>query len=389
MFKLRIPWEKVHWTNSIFLISTLVLALTLVPAYIWYAGLELFQVILFVLFFFATGLSITLGYHRLFSHRAFAASWPVKFLTLVFGAAAFENSALLWCADHRRHHKFVDEEDDPYDISKGLFHAHMGWILFKLQATTSLDFVKDLQKDKLVMWQDRNYVKIAIVSGFLLPTVLGGLWGGWSGALGGFLIPGLARIVMVQHFTFCINSLCHWTGRRPYSSTCTARDSGLMALFTFGEGYHNFHHAFQHDYRNGLKPWQFDPTKWTIWLLNKVGLAKSLRRVPAERILLAEITEQQRCLAKEINACPIKLSEQIQSQLQTAQQRIQEAFGHWEWREAEYCRVVEKKIEASREKLIELRTELRNAKDKYRIAIRDWQESYRLALDHFAAHAAA
>lgn len=389
MLKLRIPWKKVRWSNSVFLIGTLLFTLTAVPAYIWYEGLDRFQVLLFVAFFFATGLSITLGYHRLFSHRAFQASWPVRFLTLVFGAAAFENSALLWSADHRRHHKYVDGDEDPYDISKGLFHAHIGWILFKLQTDTPLEVVKDLQKDRLVMWQDRNYVLIAVASGFILPTLLGALWGGWSGALGGFLIPGVARIVTVQHFTFCINSLCHWIGRRPYSSNCTARDSGIMALFTFGEGYHNFHHTFQHDYRNGLKPWQFDPTKWTIWLLDKVGLAKSLRRVPQERILLAEINEQQRCLAKEINACPTKLSEPIRSRLQTAQQRIQEAFGQWERREAEYCRAVEKKLEASKEKLIELRNELRNARDRYRYAIRDWQESYRLALDHFAAHASA
>src|SRR5439155_7254092 len=112
-----------------------------------------------------------------------------------------------------------------------------------------------------------------------------------------------------------------------YSSRCTARDSALMAWFTFGEGYHNFHHAFQHDYRNGVKPWQFDPTKWSIWLLHKVGLVRHLRRVPAERILLAEIIEQQRQLAEKLDAAPVSLTEPIRSRLQSAQWRLQEAFG--------------------------------------------------------------
>ena len=138
---------------------------------------------LFLAYFIATGLSITLGYHRLFSHLSFKAKWPVKFATLVFGAAAFENSALRWCADHRRHHKHVDHDEDPYDITKGFFHAHMGWILFRVNKLSSMDWVKDLQKDKMVMWQHRNYVSIALLVSFVLPAALGYLWNGWVGAL--------------------------------------------------------------------------------------------------------------------------------------------------------------------------------------------------------------
>jgi len=291
-----IPWEKVNWPNSIFLISTLLLTLTAVPAYLWWQGLEVFQVLLFLLFFAATGLSITLGYHRLFAHRAFQASPLVRLFTLVFGASAFENSALCWAADHRMHHKFVDQDDDPYDIRKGFWHAHIGWILFKLQPDTPLNIVKDLQSDPLVRWQHRYYLAIGGVVSFAVPALLGALWNGWTGALGAFLLAGVARVVAVQQFTFFINSLCHTIGRQPYSSRCTARDSALMAFLTFGEGFHNFHHTFQHDYRNGVKAWQFDPTKWTIWLLHKLGMVSQLRRVPAERIRLAEAAEQQRQL---------------------------------------------------------------------------------------------
>lgn len=292
--KFRIPFDKVSWVTSSFLMGTLALTLTAVPWYLWTYGLTWFQGGLFFAFYALTGLSITLGYHRLFSHLSFRAAWPIRLGTLLFGAAAFENSALEWCSDHRRHHKYVDQEEDPYDISKGFFWAHMGWLLFKLQAPRPMDNVNDLRKDPLVMWQDRWVQLIAVLVGFGLPALLGYLVEGPVGALGGFLLAGVARVVAVQHSTFCINSLCHSVGRRPYSSQVSARDSFLMALVTFGEGYHNFHHEFQHDYRNGVKPWQWDPTKWTIWTLSKLGLTGDLRRVPTERILAAELNELKR-----------------------------------------------------------------------------------------------
>ena len=115
-----------------------------------------------------------------------------------------------------------------------------------------------------------------------------------QGALGGFLIAGVTRIVIAQHCTFFINSLCHTVGKQPYSTKHSARDSAIMALLTFGEGYHNYHHEFQHDYRNGVKSWQWDPSKWTIWTLSKLGLVEGLRRVPDSKILLAEMGEARR-----------------------------------------------------------------------------------------------
>lgn len=381
MKRWNIPWKLVDWTNSLFLIGTLAVTLFVVPVYLWFYGLDWFQAGLFVAFFIATGLSITLGYHRLFSHRSFKTVWPVKLATLVFGAAAFENSALSWAADHRRHHKFVDDDEDPYDISKGFFHAHIGWILLKLEPVTSLDFVKDLQRDTLVMWQHRQYRWIAILAGLVLPAALGGWWQGWQGALTGFLVAGIARVVLVQHFTFFINSLCHTVGRQTYSGQCSARDSGIMALFTFGEGYHNFHHTFQHDYRNGVKAWQFDPTKWSIWLLHKLGLAHQLRRVPEERILLAEVAQQQRNLARRLELAPReRISHTLASRLHAAQAALQEAFKHWEQREAAYLRALEQKIEASRERLAELHREFVESQQRFRAAIEHWRDTHRWAL---------
>lgn len=169
----RISWKTVHWPNSLFLIGTLLLCFTAVPVYLWHYGIDAFQASMFFAFFIMTGLSITLGYHRLFSHRSFQASWPVRLFTLVFGAAAFQNSVLCWATDHRQHHKHVDHDDDPYDITKGFFHAHIGWILFKMQTAASMNFPQDLMRDRLVVWQHRHYQIIALGAGLGLPALIG------------------------------------------------------------------------------------------------------------------------------------------------------------------------------------------------------------------------
>lgn len=372
-------WKLVDWTNTLFIGITFMIALVGVPLYGWHYGVSWFQAGLFLFFFVATGLSITLGYHRLFSHLSFQATGLVRWATLIFGAAAFENSALCWAANHRRHHKFVDQDDDPYNIGKGFFHAHIGWILFQYSPALSFEGVKDLQQDKLVMWQHRRYREIAFATSFGLPALLGLMAEGWSGALGGFLISGLMRMVFVHHMTFFINSLCHTIGRQPYSNKCTARDSAIMALFTFGEGYHNFHHAFQHDYRNGVKPWHFDPTKWCIWLLHKLGLAWQLRRVPDEAIILAEIAEQQRRLAEHLKAKSASVPQQLREMLHSAQERLHHATQEWELRKAAYSRAMEKKLEASRDKIEQIQHDFREANARLRAAIREWQEAYQLA----------
>lgn len=373
------PWKRINWSNFLFLTSTSLLTITVLPVYLWRNGLDWFQVGLFLLFFVATGLSITLGYHRLFSHLSFQASWPVRLFTLLFGAAAFENSVLCWAADHRRHHKFVDQDDDPYDISKGFFHAHIGWVLFDGAEPNSLEGVKDLQQDWMVRWQHRYYVLVAVLIGFSLPAYLGWLWDGTTGAVGGFLMAGVARVVFVQHMTFFINSWSHTWGRQTYSARCTARDNAVLAWLTFGEGYHNFHHAFQHDYRNGVKPWHFDPTKWSIWTLHKLGLARQLRRVADETILLAEIAEQKRQLAAKLGSRPAPVAESVHRLLQTAQERLDQACAHWEQRRAEYRHAAGLQMEASRERLAELRREFCEAADRLRAAIQEWHETHRLA----------
>jgi stearoyl-CoA desaturase (delta-9 desaturase) len=259
---------------------------------------------------------------------------------------------LWWASEHRDHHKHVDHDEDPYSISKGLFHAHIGWLMFKLKPETNLENVADLKKDSLLVWQHRYIHLIAFVTAFVFPSAIAFAWGGWKAALGAFLIAGVLRVVVLQHCTFCINSLCHYIGAQPYSSKCSARDSWLMAIITMGEGYHNYHHEFQHDYRNGVKPWQIDPTKWIIWTLSKIGLAKQLRRVPMEKIVLCELAEAQRQLEKRLKNHA--LSETAAEYIAASYKRLQAAAQEW----AEHR---SKDIEVTREALAGLRREIRSA----------------------------
>ena len=376
MFK-NIPFHRVEWVTSSFLIITAILTFTAVPAYFYFFGWDWFIFAIFLFYYPATGMSITVGYHRLFSHKSFKAKWPVKLFVLLFGAAAFENSAIWWSSEHRRHHKHVDTDDDPYDISKGFFWAHMGWLMFKLKPDSPMNNVQDLKRDRLVAWQDKWVHGIAFFMSFIFPAFLGYVYAlstgnltPIGGALGGLLIPGVARVVMVQHATFCINSLCHMIGERPYSTSHSARDSWIAAIFTMGEGYHNYHHEFQWDYRNGVKPWQLDPSKWIIWFLSKLRLTGDLKRVPGERILLAETRETKRQLTDQISNI-----QQIANSSSELLDQTLSSLENWSDRLTEICDELQKaahdKINLSKAKLNEFRSEIQ-------VAIREIESSGKL-----------
>lgn len=236
-----------------------------------------------VAWFVLCGLSITAGYHRLFAHRSYRASLPLRLLYLLFGAASFQNSALRWSADHRRHHRYTDRDEDPYDARRGFWWSHIGWVFFR---SPEPDFrnVADLKSDPWVRLQDRVHLPVGLLVGFVLPALIAARWGD---AWGGLLLAGFLRLALQYQVTFSINSLAHRVGRQPYSTRSSARDSVLAALVTLGEGYHNFHHRFPADYRNGVRFFHFDPTKWWIWTMSRLGLARDLLRTPAEAILQA------------------------------------------------------------------------------------------------------
>lgn len=273
-----------------FVVTTL-LALTWLPAYIWFHDFSAGAWVFFAIMMYATGMSITGGYHRLWAHRAYEAHWSLRVGYMLLGAMALQNSALIWCSTHRRHHAHVDDvERDPYSINRGLWSAHIGWML-RDYPSGKLDFSNspDLLADPIVMFQHRHYLGLALGMNFILPIAIGMAFGDPWGFL---LLGGLLRLVVNHHLTFFINSLAHFWGRRPYSDDHTARDNDLIAVFTYGEGYHNFHHEFQWDYRNGVRWWQFDPTKWLIAGCAWLGLADKLKRVPEFKIRSALVERQ-------------------------------------------------------------------------------------------------
>ena len=373
--------RNVRWTNSAFLIGTLLTSFIGLPIYIYHYGGQInwwLHGSVFVAMFIASGLSITLGYHRLFSHLSFKASWPVRLLTLIFGATAMENSALEWCSDHRRHHKHTDDDEDPYNIQRGFFFAHMGWIMMRpIGGESPLTNVNDLKRDPLVRFQHKWWAAIGILVGFGLPALIGYLVEGGIGAASGLLIGGVTRLVAVHHMTFFINSLCHTLGHQPYSDRCSAKDSWIMALFTFGEGYHNFHHEFQHDYRNGVKFWQFDPTKWTIHILEKIGMASKLRRVADETILMAEIYQKQRTVAERLEKQEQNICEKTQKLFTDAQEQLNKAHEAWEEATKEHMKAVRQKLESTREQLTELQEKVEKTVEELREAMNIWHTAHR------------
>lgn len=352
--------QEINWVSAIFLVVTPMLAVILLPIYMyfhgWSWGLTAFLVILYSI----SNLSITVCYHRYFAHRSFDVPMWVQVLFLLVASMAFQGSALRWAADHRRHHREVDTDEDPYTINKGFFHAHLGWMLFKDRHPDVDVIPRDLATHKWVQLQHNYYIVVAIFMGFVVPGLLGMALG--FGFWPGVLVGGLTRIVLSQHSTFLINSAAHTFGNQPYTDKNTARDSFTMAFLTFGEGYHNYHHYFQADYRNGVRWYQWDPSKWVIASMAIVGLAKRLKKVSAEEILKARIAmEEKRILARGAN----------QERVRLLRERILAAQARWKAIQADFKRYKEE--HSWNQVLVEKRAELELARIEMNNALIAWK----------------
>lgn len=285
------PRPRINWVTTIMFVATFLVAAIGVPLYAWYADFSAAAWGWFAFFMIATGISITAGYHRLWSHGAYEAHWSVRLFFMIFGGMAIQNSILIWCAGHRPHHKYVDDADhDPYSAKRGLWFSHIGWMLrFHRSGEPDFAYVRDLEKDPIVAWQHRHYVPLVLATNIGLPFLVGWLSGDVWGCV---LLAGFLRLVLNHHATFFINSLAHYWGTQPYTDENTARDNPVLAFFTYGEGYHNFHHIFTHDYRNGIRWFDYDPTKWLIRSLAAVGLARKLRVTPQVQVERAKLDMQ-------------------------------------------------------------------------------------------------
>lgn len=366
--------KRVDWVTSLFLILTPVATFALLPYYVASRTVTIELVIASLLFFSAASMSITGGYHRLMAHRAYDANRFVKAFFLLFGAATFQGSALKWCSDHRRHHRLCDTDGDPYSINRGFFFAHIGWLFLKDPEIHRPVFAPDLEADWMFRFQHRYYVPIAIIMCFGVPTLIGWALGS---ALGGFLFIGLLRLVVGHHCTFFINSACHMFGNRPYSEKITARDSFIMAVLTYGEGYHNFHHKFETDFRNGVRWYQWDPTKWTIQVLSWFKLTYRLNRVPAAQILKARLqTDEMRFLASGIPAEKLVV---LRERIEEAQKKMRHLYEEYERLKAVLRTQSSEKLAHMKAEFKRIKAEIRIARVEFKAAFKAWHLQYQLS----------
>ncbi|OCF35996.1 hypothetical protein I316_02491 [Kwoniella heveanensis BCC8398] len=288
---------EIWWSNGIFFVSmhafALVGALYLSPL----TSITWKTMLLCFISWQLASFGITIGYHRLWSHRAFTATTPLRITLAWMGSMGFQGSIKWWVLRHRLHHRFTDSPaHDPYSATKGLWFSHCGWI-FRKPSYPRMKLIEkgDLEADPVVCFQHRHYVPIALFSGLILPFIIAHV--GWNDGLGGLVWGGAIARLLIWHTTFCINSLAHWTGLQPYSEEMSARGNYLLALLTSGEGNHNFHHAFPKDFRNGPHPADWDPSKWFIWALHRfTPFVPSIARTPESavrkaraRVYMAEV----------------------------------------------------------------------------------------------------
>ena len=360
------PQKKINWLNTLFLTINPAVALigTIVLGCL---HMIYWQTILLTVILAAFGgMGITAGYHRLFSHQSYKAAWPVRLVFLLFGWATFEGSVLEWCTDHRNHHLYTDTPKDPYSIKGGFWYAHIGWLFTLDPSKRDYSNVADLQKDPLVRFQDKFYIPIAIMIGYVLPVLIALCWGDW---IGGLVIAGALRITFSQHTTFFINSVCHMFGKSTYSDKHTARDNWLTAIFTFGEGYHNFHHQFPLEYRNAIRFYQYDPTKWLIRTLAFFGLATDLKKISKQKILKYKITMDKKQLGEEPKTKIEALYESIITVLSKAD-HVETSY-----QKLKRCKLADLQIKADEYKLLlkKQHHELKALQFKLKQLIKEWQ----------------
>jgi stearoyl-CoA desaturase (Delta-9 desaturase) len=260
----------------------LVVALVLV----WGWGFGWIELALMVGMYVLTALGVTVGFHRLFTHKSFETTPVVRFVLAALGSMAVQGSVLKWVAVHRRHHQHSDTPDDPHSphhrgrgvlgVIRGFWHAHIGWAF--TPDPPDLDrYVKDLRQSASVRVASALF-PLWIVLGLAIPAVLGGLLSGsWDGVLLGFLWGGLVRVFLVHHVTWSVNSVCHLWGSQPYPEKDHSRNNLILGVLALGEGWHNNHHAFPSSARHGLRWWQIDVSYYVIRLLTFVGLAWKVR----------------------------------------------------------------------------------------------------------------
>jgi stearoyl-CoA desaturase (Delta-9 desaturase) len=257
---------------------------------LWNRAVDAIDLALLASTYLLTALGITVGFHRLLTHRAFETHRPVAYAMAVLGSLAVQGSVLDWVADHRKHHAHTDEEGDPHSPHvghgsglQGLWHAHTGW-LFETQGQADWRrYARDLYEDRGMRWISRRFPLFALLT-LAIPALLGGLLhGSLEGALRGLVWGGLVRVFLVHHVTWSINSVCHFFGTRRFDVDDRSTNVAWLALPSLGEAWHHNHHAFPRSATHGLRWWELDPSGWLIAALERLGLAWNVVRIAPER----------------------------------------------------------------------------------------------------------
>jgi stearoyl-CoA desaturase (delta-9 desaturase) len=265
--------------------------LILAIALLWHRFVGPKELAILLVGYLLTGVGVTVGYHRLFTHRSFETFKPIWYAFAVLGEMAVESDVVTWVADHRKHHQFSDKEGDPHsphvgygdslkDALRGLWHAHTGWLFRTVGRADHERYAKDLVADKGLVVISKLFMPIMLMS-LVIPTLVGWLLiGGWYGAVAGLVWGGGIRIFLLHHVTFSINSICHFWGRKRFRSTDESRNVWWLSWLSFGESWHNNHHAFPTSAFHGLRRLEVDPGGLVIWALEKCGLAWNVIRIP-------------------------------------------------------------------------------------------------------------
>ena len=260
----------------------------------WAGTLHWQDLVILAVMYVPVGFGVTVGFHRLFTHRSFQTSRPLRALFAILGSASVEGPVIEWVAYHRKHHAFSDHEGDPHSphvghasgwwgALRGLFHAHVGWVWFSSDPAEEQRYAKDLLKDPVVRAIDRTFL-VWVLAGIALPFGLGvALTGTVVGGLTGALWGGAVRVFLLHHATFSINSLCHFFGRRRFATGDESRNLAWLSLLTFGEAWHNNHHAFPNSARHGLGRWEIDPSALLISAMERLGVVWDVVRVKPQR----------------------------------------------------------------------------------------------------------
>lgn len=357
--------KQVNWTPVIFLVTYHVLLLVLLPFYLWYhtpsVGLLLATFFLFIF----SGLSITAGYHRYYAHRTYRTNSMIETILLFFASMTAQSSALRWSFEHRIHHAHVDTDQDPYSIKKGFWYAHCLWLM-ELPKKIEDKVVSDLLKNKLVVFQHHYCNVLLTVSNLIVILMCGWLFNDYFGA---FVFAFLLRMFALHHCTWFINSIAHTWGEKPFCQELSAVDNYFISMLTFGEGYHNFHHTFANDYRNGIRWYHFDPTKWVIWTLNKLGLAHSLKKTDPVVIEKRVILESKDLLLEQLKEICHTRREEFEKIVQELSDRMVAKIAQFNQLKEEYMRI--KQTHSSADMLIAIRKELKHFRKTLR---EDWQQ---------------